>query len=168
MWELDYQEDWAPKNWCFWTVVLEKTLENPLDRKKIKPVNPKGNHLTLNTHWKDWCWSWSSNTLATWWEQLIHWKRPWCWERSRVGGEGDDRGWDGWMASPTQWAWIWVDSRSWWWAGRAVCCGPWGHKELDQLSDWTELNKPEPLARTNMWPAQPKEPERKELLPPTC
>ena len=68
--------------------------------------------------WKDWCWSWNSNTLATWCEELAHLKRPCCWERLRAGGEGDDRGWDGWMASPTQWTFVWVDSRSWWWTGR--------------------------------------------------
>ena len=53
----------------------------------------------MNIHWKDWCWSWSSNTLTTWWEELTHWKRPWCWEGLKAGGEGDNRGWDGWMAS---------------------------------------------------------------------
>ena len=62
--------------------------------------------------------SWNSNTLATWCEELTHWERPWCWERLRAGGKGSDRGWDGWMASPTQWTWVWVDSRSWWWTGR--------------------------------------------------
>ena len=61
---------------------------------------------------------WNSNTLATWWEELTHWKRPWCWERLKVGGEGNDRGWDGWMASSTQWTWVWVNSGSWWWTGR--------------------------------------------------
>ena len=71
----------------------------------------------LNVHWKDW-WSWNSNTLATWCEELTYWKRPWCWERLRARGEGDDRGWDSWMASPTQWTWVWVNSRSWWWTGR--------------------------------------------------
>ena len=64
---------------------------------------------TLNIHWKDWCWSWSSNILATWYEEPIHWKRPWCWERLRGGGEGDDRGWDSWVASLTQWTWVWVN-----------------------------------------------------------
>ena len=63
-------------------------------------------------------WSWNSNTLATWCEQLTHWKRPRCWERLRAGGEGDDRGWDGWMASPTWWTWVWVNSGNWWWTGR--------------------------------------------------
>ena len=67
---------------------------------------------------RDWCWSWNSNTLATWCEEMTHWKRPWCWERLKVGGEGGDRGWDGWMASPTQWTWVWVDSGSWWWTGK--------------------------------------------------
>ena len=113
LWELDYEESWAPKNWCFWTVVLEKTLESPLDCKEIQPVRPKGDQS-----WVYWCWSWSSNTLATWCEELTHLKRSWCWERLRVGGEGDNRGWDGWMASPTQWTWVWVDSGSWWWTGR--------------------------------------------------
>ena len=72
----------------------------------------------LNIYWKDWCWNWNSNTLATWYEELTHWKRPWHWERLKAGGEGDGRGWDGWMALLTQWTWIWVDSRSWWWTGR--------------------------------------------------
>ena len=72
----------------------------------------------LNIHWKDWCWSWSSNTLATWFEELTHWKRPWCWERLNEGGEGDNRGWDGWMASPSRWTWVWASSGSWWWTGK--------------------------------------------------
>ena len=132
MWELDNKKDWAPKNWCFWTVVLEKTLESPLDCMEIKPVNPKGNQPWINIHWKDWCWSWNSNVLATSCKEPIHWKRPWCWERLKAGGERDNTGWDGWMASLTPWMWVWVNSRSWWWMwfmGRRV-----GH-------DWaTELN----------------------------
>ena len=64
-----------------------------------------------------WCWSWNSNTLDTWCEELTHWKRPWCWERLRAGEEGDDIGWDGSMASLTQWTWVWVNSGSWWWTG---------------------------------------------------
>ena len=108
IWELDHKDGWAPKNWCFQIVVLEKTLESPLDRKAIKPVNLKGNQPTL--HWKDWCWTWSSNTLAEWCKELTHWKRPWCCERLKAGGEGDDRGWDGWMALLTRWTGIWVNS----------------------------------------------------------
>ena len=101
LWELDHREGWLLKNWCFWIVVLEKTLERPLDCKEIKPVNPKGN----------WPWIFTGRTDAEadapiFWppdgEELTHWKRPWCWERLRAG-EGGDRGWDGWMASWTQW-----------------------------------------------------------------
>ena len=85
--------------------------------------------IVLGVHWKDWCWSWNSNPLATSCEELTHWKRPWCWERLKEGGEGDDIGWDGWMASLTQWTWVWVNYRSWWWTGRPG--GSWGHKESD-------------------------------------
>ena len=69
--------------------------------------------LILNIHWKNWCWSWNSSTMVTWCKELTHWKRPWCWERLNAGGKGDDRGWDGWMASLTPWTWVWVNSRSW-------------------------------------------------------
>ena len=137
MWELDYKESWVPKNWCYWTVVLQKTLENPLDCKEIKSVHPKGNK---SWHWKDWCWSWNSNTLATWCEELTHWKRPWCWERLKAGGEGDDRGWDGWMASQTRWTWIGESSRSWWWTGKpGVLQSLWRQRveHTEQLS-WTD------------------------------
>ena len=113
---MDYKESWAQKNWCFWTVVLEKTFESPLDCKEIQP-SPSYWKSVLNIHWKDWYWSWNSNILATWCEELTHLKRPWCWERLKAG-EGADRGWDGWMASLTQWTWVWVNSRSWWWTGR--------------------------------------------------
>ena len=110
MWELDYKESWVLKSWCFWIVVLENSLESPLGFK-IKPVNPKGNQPWI--YWKDWCWSF--NTLATWWEELTHWKIFWCWERLKAGGEEDERGWDGWMASPTGWTWVSAIFRSWWW-----------------------------------------------------
>ena len=68
----------------------------------------------LNVHWKVSCWSWKSNSLATWCEELIHWKRPWCWERLKAGGEGDGRRWDGWMASLTEWTLIWANFRREW------------------------------------------------------
>ena len=78
------------------------------------------------------------NTLATWCEELTHLKRPWCWERFKAG-EGDDRGWDGWMASPTQWRWIWVNSGSWWWTGRPGVL--WSMGSLRVGHNWgTELN----------------------------
>ena len=84
-----------------------------------------------------WCWSWNSNTLATWSEELTHWKRLWCRERLRAG-EGGDRGWDDWMASPTQWTWVWTSSRSWWWTGRPGMLQPMGSQTVGH--DWvTEL-----------------------------
>ena len=73
MWELYCEESWEPKNWCFWTVVLEKTLESPMDCKEIQPVHSKGDQLGVL--WKDWCWNWNSSTLATLCEELNHWKR---------------------------------------------------------------------------------------------
>ena len=77
-----------------------------------------------------------------WCKELTHWKRPWCWERLKVGGEGDDRGWDGWMASLTWWTWVSASSGSWWWTGKPGCFSPWGWKELDMTErlNWTELN----------------------------
>ena len=99
MWELNYKESWAPKNWCFWIVLLEKTLESPLDCKEIKPVHPKGNQSWIFIGSENIHWNWNSNALATWCEELTHWKRPWCWERLKAGGERDNRGWNGWMAS---------------------------------------------------------------------
>ena len=117
MWELDHKEGWALKNWCFWTVVLEKTLERPLDCKEIKLVNPKGNQSWIFIGRTD-AGAETSNTLATSCEELTHWKRPWCWERLKAGGDGDDRGWDGWGASPTEWTWVWVNSGKWWRTGR--------------------------------------------------
>ena len=93
----------------------------------------------LGVHWKDWGWSWNSNTLATWCKEVTHLKRPWCWKRLRAGGEGDDRGWDGWMASPTQWIWVWVDSGSRWWTGRPGVLWFMGSQRVGH--DWaTELN----------------------------
>ena len=93
----------------------------------------------LDVLWKDWCWSWNSSTLATWRKELTHWKRPWWWE-GLGAGEGDDRGWDGWMASATQWTWVWVDSGNWWWTGRMGVLQPMGSQRVGH--DWaTELNQ---------------------------
>ena len=93
----------------------------------------------LNIHWKDRCWSWNSSTLATSCKELTHWKRLWCWEGLGTGGKGDDRGWDGWMASPTQWTWVWVNSGSWWWTGRPGVLRFMGSQRVGH--DWaTELN----------------------------
>ena len=85
--------------------------------------------------------NWSSNTLATSCEELIPWKRPWCWEGLGAGGEGDDRGWDGWMASPTRWTWVWVNSRRWWWTGRPGVLRFMGSQRAGHdWVNWTELN----------------------------
>ena len=117
MWELDHKEGWAPKNGCFWVLVLEKTLESPLDCKETQPVNSKGNQSWI-FNWKDWCWSSRSNTLATWCKEPPDFKWPWCWVRLKAGGEQDDRGWDALMASLTQWPWVWASSWRWWWTGK--------------------------------------------------
>ena len=117
IWELDYKKSWAPKNWCFWTVVLEKTPESPLNYNEIQPVNPKGNQSWILTGRTD-AEAETPNILAIWCEKLTHLKRPWWWESLRAGGKEDDRGWDGWMASPTWWTWVWASSRSWWRTGK--------------------------------------------------
>ena len=122
-------ESWTVKKaecqriWCFWTVVLEKTIESPLDSQE------------------DWCWSWNPNTLAILCEERTHLKRPCCWERLRAGGEGHSRRWDGWMASPTQWTWVWVNSGSWWWTREAWRAAVHGVAKIrTRLNDWTEGN----------------------------
>ena len=136
--EVDYKESWVLKKLCFWTVVLAKTLESPLDCKHIHPVHPQGNQSWIFIG-RTRCWRWNSNTLATWCEELTHWKSPWCWERLKAGGEGDNRGWSGWMALPTQCIWIWVNSGSWWWTGRPGELQSVGLHRVGH--DWaTELN----------------------------
>ena len=112
--------------------MLENTLESPLDYKAIQPVHPKRDQSWV--HWKDWYWSWNSNTLATSCEELTHLKRPWCWERLRAGGKGDDRGWDVWMASLTQWTWVWASSGSWWRTGRPSVVQSMGSQRVRH--DW--------------------------------
>ena len=133
MWELDCEESWASKNWCFWTVVLEKTLESPLDCKEIQPVHSEG----------DQPWDFfggndaEAETPVLWPPDAKSWLtgRLWCWEI------GDDRGWDGWMASSTRWTWVWVNSGSWWWTGRPgvlrfTGSQRVGHDWLTELTDW--------------------------------
>ena len=88
----------AFKLWCW-----RRLLRVPWTARRSNQSILK--EIILNVHWKDWCWIWNSNPLATWCEELTHLKRPWCWEELKAGGEGDDRGWDGWIASPTQWTW---------------------------------------------------------------
>ena len=92
MWALDHEEGWMPKNWCFWIVVLEKTFESPLDCK-IKPVNPKGNLFWIFIGRTDA----EAEAPVLWPRDMKTWKRRWCWERLKAGGERDDSWWDGWM-----------------------------------------------------------------------
>ena len=142
MWELDCDESWAPKNWCFWTVVLEKTLESPLDCKDIQPVYPKGDQF--------WDFFGRNDAKA---ETPVLWPphvKSWLIGKDSdaggigAGGEGDNRGWDGWMASPTQWIWVWVNSGSWWWTGRPGVLQFMGSQRVGNYWEtelnWTELN----------------------------
>ena len=116
MWELDYKESWAPKNWCFWTVGLEETLESPLNCKDIQPVHPKGDQSWVFIGGADV----EAETPILWppdVESWLIWKdldagKDWGQEEKGITG------WDGWMPSPTQWTWVWVDPGSWWWTGR--------------------------------------------------
>ena len=138
MWELDYKESLAQKNWCFWTRVLENTLESPLDHKEIQPVHSKGN--------QSWVFFGRNNAKAEtpileppYVKSWFIGKRLWCWEGFGAGEQGDDRGWDSLMASPTWWMWVWVNSSSWWWTGRSGVLWFMGSQRFTH--DWaTELN----------------------------
>ena len=138
MWELDCEESWAPKNWCFWTVVLEKTLESPLDCKEIQPVHSEGDQSWVfigRTHAK-------AETPILWPPDGKNWligKAP---DVGRDWGQEEKgtRGWDGWMASPTRWTWAWLNSGSWWWTGSWHAAIHGVAKSRTWLSDWTELN----------------------------
>ena len=136
IWELDHKEGWPLKYWCFRTVVLEMILESPFTCKEIKSLHSKGNQSWIFIGRTD-----AEAEAPILWprcEELTHSKRPWCWERLKAG-EGDDRGWDGWMASPTQWTWVWVSSRSWWWTGRPGMLQSMGLQRVGH--NWaTELN----------------------------
>ena len=113
-WTIKKAERWkidASELWCWRRLLRVRWTARRSNQSILKEISPgcslEGLMLKLKLQ-----------SLATWCEQLTHWKRPWCWEGLRAGREGDDRGWDGWMASPTQWTWVWVDSRRWWWIGR--------------------------------------------------
>ena len=126
-----HKDSWAPKNCCFWTVVLEKTLERSSNYKEVKPINPKGNQSWIFT---------DAEAPILWPPDAKDWlKRPWYWERLKAAGEGDDRGWADWMASPVRWTWVWVGYRSWWWTGNPGVLQSMGSQRVRH--DWpTELN----------------------------
>ena len=131
-----YKESWAPKNWYFWTVVLEKTLESPLDCKEIQPVHPKGDQSWVFIGRTDV----EAETPILWPLHAKSWligKWLWCWEGLGAGGEGDDRGWDGWMASPTRSTWVWVNSGVGDGQGRLAHCDSWGRRVgHDWATNW--------------------------------
>ena len=137
MWELEYKESWAQKNWCFWTVVLEKTLESPLTARRstqsiLKEINPGCSLAGLMLKLK-------LQHFGHLMRRADSLEKTSEWEGLGAGGEGDDRGWEGWMASPTRWTWVWVDSGSWWWTGRAGVLRFMGPQRVGH--DWaTELN----------------------------
>ena len=140
MWELDYKESWEPKNWCFWTVVLEETLESPLGCKKLKP---EGSQPWIFTGIFIGRTDAEAEAPILWPLEAKNWlirKDPDVGKRLKAGGEGDNRGWDGWMTSPTQWTWVWVNSGSWCWTGRPGVLWFMGLQSQTQLSDWTEMN----------------------------
>ena len=135
--ELDYKESWAPRNLCFWSVVLEKTLESPLDCKESQPVNPKGNQS----------WIFISRTDAEAETPILwpHHAKSWLTGKDPDAGrdgEQEENGtttWDGWITSPTGYTWVWVDSGSWWWTGRPGVLWFMGSQRVGH--DWaTELN----------------------------
>ena len=140
MWVLDHKENWVLKNGCFWTVVLEKALESPLDFKEIQPVHPKGNQSSIFIRRTDV----EAETAILWPPDVKNWL---IWKDPDAGKDygqkkGNDRGWAGWMASPTQWTWVWVNCRSWWWTGRPDVLQSMGlqrvrHAWVTKLN-WTE------------------------------
>ena len=139
MWESDYKESWALKNWSFWTLVLEKILESPLDCKEMQPVHPKGDQSWVFIGRTDV----ESKLKLQYFGHLMpkadSFEKTLKLGRLRGGGEGDNRGWDGWMASPTQWTWVWVDSWSSWWTGKPGMLRFFGSQGVRH--DWvTELN----------------------------
>ena len=149
MWELDCEESWALKNDAFNWGVGEDSWESL--GLQGDPTSPSWRIWVLGIHWRDWCWSWNSNTLGSSCKGLTCWIRPWCWEGLGAGGEGDNRGWDGWMASSTQWAWVWVNSGSLWWTGRPAVLRFTGSQRVGH-DRATELNWQFHVARQGCGP----------------
>ena len=119
--------------WCWRRLLRDPWTARRSSQSILKEISPDYSleelRLKLN-----------SNILTTSCEELTHWKRPWCWERLKAAGEGDHGGWDGWMASLTQWTWVWASSGSWWWTGKPGMLQSMGSQSRTWLSDWTELN----------------------------
>ena len=139
--------------WC-WRKLL-KVLWTARRWMQESQTSQSWRKSTLNIHWKDWCWSWSSNTLTTWCEVLTHWKRPWCWEGLKAGGEG----WDSWMASPTQWTWVWVSARSWWWTGKPGMLQPMGSQRIRH--NWATELKLKMIKRMSLYNDKGVSPSRR-------
>ena len=111
---VDYKESWAPKNWCFELWCWRRLLRVPWtarrsNRSILKEISPELEGLMLKL---------KLQYFGQLMQRPTYWKRPWCWERLKAGGEGDDKGWDSWMASSTQRTWVWASSGSWWWTGK--------------------------------------------------
>ena len=129
-------ESWCFKLWCWRKLLRVPWTTRRSNQTILEEINPLCSLEGL--------WSWNSSTLVTWCEELYHVKRPWFWERLRAGGEGDDRGGDSWMVSSTEWTWVWVDSRSWWWTKRPCVLQFMGlqrvrHDWVNELK-WTEYS----------------------------
>ena len=134
-WNIKKAECWidAFECWCWRRLLRVPWTERTSNQFILKEISPE---YSLEGLMLSWC----SNTLAIWCEELTHLKRPWCWERLKAGGEGDDREWDGWMASPTGWTWVWASSGCWWWTGKTGVLQSMGSQRVGH--DWvTELRQ---------------------------
>ena len=180
-WTIKKAESWridAFDLWC-WRRLLRVPWTTRISTQSILK------EISHEYHWKDWCWSWNSNTLSTWSEELTHLKIPWSWERLKAGGEGYERGWDGWIASLTQWTWVWVNSGSWWWIGRPGVLQSMEFQKSDMTdllkngteqplwrTEWRFLKKLEIHCHTNQqshcWAYTPRKTELKETCVPQC
>ena len=138
------------KNWCFWTVVLEKTLESPLDSKEIQPVSPKGSQSWVYIGRTD-----AEVEAAILWppdcEESIHWKRPRCWKRLKAEGEEGSRGWHGWRASLTQWTWVWAKSRRYWLTRKPGLLQSMGSQRVRHNLATEQLQQRHIFTRTSTW-----------------
>jgi len=136
MWELDYKESWAPKNWCFWTVCWRRVLGVPWTARRsnqsiLKEISPEYSleELMLKLQF-----------LGHLMQRTDSFEKTLMLERLKAAGEKDNRGWDSWMALPTRWTWVWVKSGSWWWTGKVGVLPSMGSQNRTRLSDWTELS----------------------------